>query len=94
MVEGPGLIDCHLYRQPDRLILHLVNLTSAGYRRQPVDELIAVGPLRVRVTLPYGLRPRKARLLVSARSTALKPGKDWVSFELKSILDHEVVVLG
>ena len=94
VVEGPGLIDCHLYRQPDRLILHLVNLTSAGYRRQPVDELIAVGPLRVRVTLPYGLRPRKARLLVSARSTALKSGKDWVSFELKSILDHEVVVLG
>ena len=22
-VRGPGLIDCHLYRQPGRLILHL-----------------------------------------------------------------------
>ena len=27
-VDGPGLIDCHLYEQPDRRILHLVNLTS------------------------------------------------------------------
>jgi hypothetical protein len=26
-VAGPGLIDCHLYRQPGRMILHLVNLT-------------------------------------------------------------------
>ena len=29
-VEGKGLVDCHLYRQDNRLILHLVNLTSAG----------------------------------------------------------------
>ena len=37
-VEGPGLIDCHLYRQPGRLILHLVNLSNAGTWRQPVHE--------------------------------------------------------
>ena len=29
-VHGPGLVDCHLYRQHKRLILHLVNLTNAG----------------------------------------------------------------
>lgn len=29
-VHGPGLIDCHLYRQSGRLILHLVNLTNEG----------------------------------------------------------------
>jgi hypothetical protein len=45
-VEGPGLVDCHLYRQPGRLILHLVNLTSAGTWRQPVHELIPIGTLR------------------------------------------------
>ena len=27
-VEGRGLLDCHLYRQPERMILHLVNLTN------------------------------------------------------------------
>ena len=32
---GPGLIDCHLYEQPGRMILHLVNLTSeATWRRR------------------------------------------------------------
>ncbi len=51
-VEGPGLIDCHLYRQAGRLILHLVNLTSAGTWRAAIDELIPVGPFHVRVRLP------------------------------------------
>ena len=50
--EGAGLFDCHLYREPGRLILHLVNLTSAGTWRQPVHELIPVGPLRAKVKLP------------------------------------------
>ena len=41
-VEGPGFVDCHLYRQKSKLILHLVNLTNAGTWRGPVDELIPV----------------------------------------------------
>jgi len=40
-VEGPGPIDCHLYQQPGRLILHLVNLTGAGAARL----LVAAGVL-------------------------------------------------
>jgi hypothetical protein len=93
VVEGAGLVDCHLYRQPGRLILHLVNLTSAGTWRQPVDELIPVGPLKVRVKLPEGVRGRRPALLVSEQkiSAAVKDG--WYQFEIKSVLDHEVVVV-
>jgi len=29
-VEGRGLLDCYLYKQPGRVILHVVNLISAG----------------------------------------------------------------
>ena len=36
-VQGPGLIDCHLYRQPGRMILHLVNLTSVGMLTRPLS---------------------------------------------------------
>ena len=67
-VQGAGLIDCHLYRQPGRLILHLVNLTSAGSWRSPVDELIPVGPVKVRVKLPQGRRG-------GARSTWCRPAR-------------------
>ncbi len=34
-VVGPGFLDCHLYRQGAKLILHIVNLTSAGTWRAP-----------------------------------------------------------
>lgn len=92
-VEGPGLIDCHLYRQPTRLVLHLVNLTNAGTWRQPVHELIPVGPLQVRVKRPTDLQVRSAHLLVAGRKSRVVTAGGWTGFEVRSVLDHEVVAL-
>ena len=92
-VTGPGLIDCELYQQPGRVILHLVNLTSAGTWRAPVHELIPVGPLTVRVRPPQGIQPKALKTLVSQENRAATFENGWVRFELKPILDHEVVVL-
>jgi hypothetical protein len=92
-VEGPGLIDCHLYRQPGRLILHLVNLTSAGTWRQPVHELIPVGPLHIRLKPPPDLPGKAARLLVSGQKCRVASDRGWKRLGIPSVLDHEVVVL-
>jgi hypothetical protein len=93
-VQGAGLIDCHLYQQPGRLILHMVNLTSTGAWRQPMHELIPVGPLRGRVKLPADVRGKRARLLVSGGNASISISKGWCIFEVRSILEHEVVVIG
>lgn len=90
-VEGAGLIDCHLYRQPGRLVLHLVNLTSAGTWRTPVHELIAVGPLRVAV--PWTGGPGRVHSLVSGRDIPASSAGDWVHFDVASISDHDVLVI-
>jgi len=92
-VEGRGLVDCHLYRQPNRLILHLVNLISAGTWRAPIDENIPIGPLRVRIQLPSNFHGRTARCLVASARPLLTIRNGWAEFEIKSILDHEVVVV-
>jgi hypothetical protein len=92
-VQGPGLIDCHLYRQQNRLILHLVNLTSAGTWRGPVEELIPVGPLRVQVRLPEGIRSSRMKLLVSQQRPSLTLEEGGAVFQLPTLLDHEVIVL-
>ncbi|HUX85786.1 MAG TPA: Tat pathway signal protein, partial [Chloroflexota bacterium] len=92
-VTGPGLVDCHLYRQEGRLILHLVNLTSAGTWRAPVHELIPVGPLRVEVRLPSGVSGQSAQLLVADRPGAVSVVADWVGVEVPALTDHEVVVI-
>jgi hypothetical protein len=92
-VDGAGFVDCHLYRQQDRLVLHLVNLTNAGTWRASVDELIPIGPLTVHVRVPADVRGSRLQLLVSQRSAKPVVKDGWVHFELPTILDHEVAVI-
>ncbi len=92
-VHGPGLIDCHLYRQPGRLILHLVNLTNEGTWRAPLDEIIPVGPIEVRLKLPDDVRGRNGQYLVSSARPAIAVRQGWATFEVKSLAEHEVVVI-
>ncbi|HWR54186.1 MAG TPA: alpha-amylase family protein [Bryobacteraceae bacterium] len=93
-VEVRGLVDCNAYTQPGRVILHLVNLTSAGTWRAPIDELIPIGPLSIKLRLPRGVDGERMRLLVAGAAGSATVQNGWASFDLKSILDHEVVVLG
>jgi hypothetical protein len=90
-VHGPGLIDCHFYRQSNRLVLHLVNLTNTG--RGPVDELIPVGPLRIEVRTIEGLPVSKMRSLVSQAESELTLENGWAACQIRSLVDHEVLVL-
>lgn len=92
-VKGAGLVDCHLYRQPGRIVLHLVNLISAGTWRGPIDELIPIGPLQVRVKLPEDVKGRTVQFLVSGAQAAAHTKQGWAELGVKSILDHEVIVI-
>jgi len=92
-VEGIGLVDCHLYGQPGRTILHVVNLTSEATWRAPVDELIRVGPFKVTIPVPARATKPRARLLVSGAAPAVSVTGGNASLEIASILDHELVVL-
>jgi hypothetical protein len=90
-VEGRGLFDCNLYTQPGRVIVHIVNLTATG--RMPIDELIPVGPIKVGVHLPDGVRGRSVKMLVA--NTVTRPSRDrnWVRIQIPSVLDHEVLMI-
>jgi len=92
-VECKGLIDCNLYHQQGRLILHLVNLTSSATWRQPVDEFIPAGPLKISIRLTDDVRGNNLKLLVSGNTTASTTDKGWCHFTIASITDHEVVVI-
>ena len=92
-LRGAGLIDCHLYRQR-AVILHLVNLTNAGAWRGPVDELTPVGPLQVRVQMPPEVRGHRGECLVAGRGSIVVTVRgNWAEFDVRSVLDHEVVVI-
>jgi hypothetical protein len=91
-VEGPGWVDCHLYRQDGRLILHLVNLSgidSWGY----LEEHLPVGPLQVALRLDAGWQPRQAQARVSAERLALRVEDGWAHLEIERLINHELIVL-
>jgi hypothetical protein len=92
-VEGAGMVDCQLYHQPGRLVMHLVNLTNSATWRQPIHELISVGPFKVRVKLPKDVTGSRLRFLVGDQQVSPIIKNGWASFAVKSILDHEVVVI-
>jgi hypothetical protein len=92
-VEGAGVVDCHLYEQPGRLVLHLVNLTNSGVWNMPLQESVPIGPLQVRLRVPEDL-DGSARFLVARREAEPSLRDGWLDFELPSIRDHEIVVVG
>ncbi len=71
----------------------MVNLTSAATWRQPLDELISIGPLKVKVKLPASVSGKNIRALVSKQNIAGNVATGYSQFEIKSILDHEVIVI-
>ncbi len=91
-VEGIGLLNCELYHQPGRVILHLVNLSGTGAWRAPAHEILPVGPFRIEVELRADVQPKSAKLLVAQRDTRFERMGTWVKLDLERIYEHEVVV--
>jgi hypothetical protein len=92
-VEGPGFLDCHLYRQQSRWILQIVNLTSAAAWRAPLEELIPVGPVHVTLSIGAGAPPKRATARVRTGDLPIQFAQRQVSFTIPSILDHEMIVI-
>ena len=90
-VLGPGLLDCNVYTQPGRIIIHIVNLSNTG--RMPIEEYLPVGPLTIRLKLPKDVSPRQLRFAVSGITVVPKVEKGWAAFQLNSVSDHELVIL-
>ncbi len=90
-LSGPGVFDCSAYTQTARVVVHVVNLTGTGWG--PVDEPVAVGPMRLRVKLPPDVHRGQCRLLVSKRPAISRLDGGWAEVSIGSVLDHEVIVI-
>jgi hypothetical protein len=91
-VTGPGLLDCHLYRQGDALVLHLVNLTGDG-GRGPLQEVVPVGPVEVEVRLPAPAEAVVVRSLVAGGEQDHAVVGEVARFAVATVTEHEVLVV-
>ncbi|MCS7314843.1 MAG: beta-galactosidase [Bryobacterales bacterium] len=92
-IEGRGLLDCHLYRQQGRLILHIVNLSNPFAWRAPMEESLPVGPLKVSIRLPEAVKARRAVATVSGRTLRCSVHQGQANFEIPMVADHEMVIV-
>ena len=91
-VSGPAFLDCSLYRQPGRLIVHIQNLS--GHRdRPPAEEYLPVGPVKVRVRLDEGVAGKRCRALVAERNVPVRRSGNWTEMDLNSIAANEVLII-
>lgn len=91
-VDGPGYLDCHLYRQPGRLLVHVVNLSGCNLWPGYLEEHLPVGPIRVAVRV-NDVVPQHAMLRVYQQDVDVQVSNGWATIVLKSLVDHELVVL-
>ncbi len=91
-IDGPGALDCHLYRQGDRRILHVVNLTHCRGWPALADSPVPVGPFEVAVACGDS-RPSRARLQVAGTEARIVNEGAEARFTIPSVAVHEMVIL-
>lgn len=91
-VIGKGYVDCRLYRQEKRFVLHMVNLSGADRSPGFLEEEYAVGPFQVSVRAA-GFPVTRARLQVAGKTVPVFRDRDWITFPVERIESHELLIL-
>jgi hypothetical protein len=91
-VEGPGRLDCRLYRQENSYVMHLVNLSGLNAWPQPVEEYYPVGPNTVHIQVG-DRKITRASLKVSDTAADFTQKDGLVTLRLEKITSHEMIVL-
>jgi len=91
-VNGKGYLDCRLYRQDNRLILHLINLSGADLYPGFLEEEYAVGPFEILIKVGE-LPVTKAVKRCSGKTEAVENADGWVRFSVDQITSQELVVI-
>lgn len=92
-VEGPGIYEVTGWRQERSMTVHLVNFNNPMYMKGPFHEFLPSPPVTVRAEIPEDQEVEGVRLLragIDARSS-VKAG--YLSIDVESIDDFEVIAI-
>lgn len=91
-IIGKGYLDCRLYRQDNRFILHMVNLSGANQYPGLLEEEYSVGPFQVSVKAE-DFPVRQAALKVSGETSPVFCEGGWITFPVSRIDSQELIIL-
>ena len=97
-VKSVGYLDCKMYKQDNRLLLHIVNLTNDNQTPGFVEETCPVH--HVEVCIPLGAdgadsvaSTESVALKVSGRTIPFETDASGLHFTIDAVADHELVVI-
>ncbi|TVY11026.1 alpha-amylase family protein [Paenibacillus cremeus] len=91
-VEGPGYLDCKLYRQDDRFIVHVLNLSGANQDPGYLEEHYPVGQITISIQMDDFV-PASVQCKVSGQQVVPEIRGSKVTVRIDSITDHELLIL-
>jgi hypothetical protein len=91
-VDAEAYIDCKVYRQKDRLIVHLVNPNHTGFDQGYAEKNLPVGPVKLRFQLP-DFHPSRVTATEDGIHAELRPEGTGCSLTLDRLLIHQLLIL-
>jgi len=91
-VEGPGYLDCKLYRHDKRMILHVINLSGCNQTPGYVEEIYPVGPITVSIKITDFV-PERTLLKGSGIQANPELQGSWATICIGTVRDHEFIIM-
>ncbi len=92
-ISGPGRLDCTIYRQGDRRVLHLVNLTDCSINPGYCEGAAPIGPIKVSLPVKSSGDDYRAELRVSGGRPGVTVKDGRIEIVIERIEDHELLVV-
>jgi hypothetical protein len=91
-VACEGYIDFKVYRQENRLIIHLINLNHTGFPQGYAEKVLPVGPVKITLRIP-GFSPAKVQATEDNAKPNLKIEGGACSLELERLELHQLLIV-
>jgi len=90
-IDAPAAVSANVFDQPDRRIVHLVNLNGDTHYRS--DAIQPIGPVRLRVELPRGRQVAEVQTGIGTKRIDYRQTGAAVELVLPKLDEYEVIAI-
>ncbi|MDR0451352.1 MAG: hypothetical protein LBH26_08825 [Treponema sp.] len=91
-VSCDAYIDFKVYRQENRIIIHLINLNYTGFPQAYAEKILPLGPVKISLRIP-DFSPAKVRASEDGAAVSLKTAGGICSLELDRLGLHQLLIV-
>jgi len=92
-IEGDGVIEAFAWETEAGFAVHILNYTNPNMHRGWIRAFYPIGPQKVTMKLPAGLRVTRVELLKAEADVAFRVAGGAIEFTIPKVLDYEVAAI-